>query len=113
MTTPVSVAFSETDLDAIAGAQGRVAVCVTPDGKLDQAARRVNRLTKGTLARIIDSGALEKKKPGDIVTLAWPVGLAAEAIVVMKLARRAPEAQARRAGAALVWRLAGQRATSR
>ena len=49
MTTPVSVAFTETDLDAIASAEGRVAVCITPEGKLDQAGRRVNRLTKGTL----------------------------------------------------------------
>jgi len=101
MTTPVSVAFSETDLDAIAGAQGRVAVCVTPDGKLDQAARRVNRLTKGTLARIIDSGALEKKKPGDIVTLAWPVGLAAEALDLVVLPRNASVEESRRAGVAL------------
>ena len=101
MTTPVSVAFSETDLDAIAGAQGRVAVCVTPDGKLDQAARRVNRLTKGTLARIIESGALEKKKPGDIVTLAWPVGLAAEALDLVVLPRNASVEESRRAGVAL------------
>src|SRR6056297_3297009 len=101
MTTPVSVAFTEIDLDAVATAEGRVAVCVTPDGKLDQAARRVNRLTKGTLARIIDSGTLEKKKPGDIVTLAWPVGLAAEALDIVVLPRNASVDESRRAGVAL------------
>ncbi|SEN17979.1 leucyl aminopeptidase [Roseovarius tolerans] len=101
MTTPVSVAFTEIDLDAVATAEGRVAVCVTPDGKLDQAARRVNRLTKGTLARIIDSGTLEKKKPGDIVTLAWPVGLAAEALDIVVLPRNASVEESRRAGVAL------------
>ena len=101
MTTPVSVSFTETDLDAIAHAEGRVAVFLPSDGKLDQAARRVNRLTKGTLARIVESGTLEKKKPGDIVTLAWPVGLAAEALDIVVLPRNASVEESRRAGVAL------------
>ena len=42
MTTPVAVDFTETDLDAIAKTEGRVAVFVTSEGKLDVAARRVN-----------------------------------------------------------------------
>ena len=35
MTTPAPVRFAATDLDAIAAATGRLAVFVTPDGKLD------------------------------------------------------------------------------
>ncbi len=101
MTTPVSVAFEETDLDAIATAEGRVAVFVTPDGKLDLAARRVNRLTKGVLARMVEKGAFEKKKPGDVISLGWPAGLAAEALDVVCLPRNASITETRRAGAAL------------
>jgi leucyl aminopeptidase len=101
MTTPVTVDFTETDLDAIATAEGRVAVFVTPDGKLDQAGRRVNRLTKGTLARLIDAGALDGKSPGDVVTLDWPAGMAAKALDVVVLPRAASVDESRRAGVAL------------
>ena len=55
MTSPVAVTFIETDLDQIAEAGGRVAVFVTPDGKLDPAARRVNRLRDGL-------GTVEEKR---------------------------------------------------
>ncbi len=101
MTTPVSVTFTETDLDAIARAEGRVAVCVTPDGRLDQAGRRVNRLTKGTLARLIEAGTLDGKSPGDVLTLDWPSGMAAKAIDIVVLPRTASTDDSRRAGVAL------------
>lgn len=101
MTLPVAVSLAATDLDAIAAATGRIAVFVSADGKLDPGARRVNRLTRGALARMVDSGALEKQKPGDLISLAWPSGLAAEAVDVVILPRNASIAQSRRAGVAL------------
>ncbi|WP_412506393.1 leucyl aminopeptidase [Roseovarius sp. SYSU LYC5161] len=101
MTSPVSVTFSETDLDAIAAAEGRVAVIVTPDGKMDSAARRVNRLTKGALKRLVESEAWTRAKPGEVTTLAWPVGMAAEALDVLCLDRGAKPDAARKAGVAL------------
>ena len=54
---PVSVTFTELDLDAIAEAEGRVAVVVTPNGKMGPGARRVNRLTKGAVKRLLESDA--------------------------------------------------------
>ena len=101
MTTPVAVTFVETDLDEIAKAEGRIAVFLTPDGKMDTAARRVNRLTKGALVRMVESGALDKMKEGDVKTLAWPAGLAAEALDVVKLERNAKSDTVRKAGVAL------------
>jgi len=101
MTSPAAVRFVETDLDAIAAAQGRVAVFVTPEGRLDPAARRVNRLTKGALARMIEGGALEEKEAGDVLSLAWPSGLAAQALDVVVLPRNAGVEDSRRAGVAL------------
>ncbi|MRU16908.1 leucyl aminopeptidase [Roseovarius sp. A21] len=101
MTTPVAVTFKETDNEAIAGVEGRVAVIVTPDGKLDLSARRVNRLTKGAVKRLVESEAWGKMKPGQVKSLAMPVGMAAEALDVVCLPRSATVEEARKAGVAL------------
>ncbi len=47
------------------------------------------------------SPAWEKMRQGDAVRLAWPAGMAAEALFVVKLDRKADAAAARRAGATL------------
>ena len=56
---------TELALDAIAAAEGRVVIVVEPDGKLDQAGRRVNRLTRGALQRFVEAEAFEKLKEGE------------------------------------------------
>ncbi len=101
MTTPASLTFAELDIDAIAEATGRVACFVTPSGKLDQAARRVNRLTRGALARFAESERFEKMKEGMVADLAFPTGLGAETLLVVKLDRRPDADLARKAGVAL------------
>ena len=101
MTTPTSILFHEIDLEAIAGATGRVAVFLPADGKLDQAARRVNKLTRGALARFAEGEGFAKMKPGEARALAYPAGLAAEAVDVVRLDRRPSVEEARKAGAAL------------
>ena len=101
MTTPAPVRFTASDLDTIAEAPGRVAVIVAPDGKLDPGGRRVNRLTRGALARLIEGGALDDKTAGDVVSLGWPSGMAAEALDVVVLPRNASVDDSRRAGVAL------------
>ncbi|WP_299605726.1 leucyl aminopeptidase [uncultured Tateyamaria sp.] len=101
MTDLTPVTFTATDLDALAGHEGRVAVIVTPEGKLEQSARRVNRLTKGAIQRFVDSAAFEKVKAGQVTTFDWPVGLAAESLDVICLARNHSVEDARKAGAAL------------
>jgi hypothetical protein len=55
MTTPITLSFTETDLDALAGVAGNLAVIVPPEGKLDPAGRRLNRLTKGAMARLAEA----------------------------------------------------------
>ncbi|WP_397541412.1 leucyl aminopeptidase [Roseovarius salis] len=101
MTTPVSVTFTETDIDRIAGFEGRVAVVVTPDGKMDTGARRANRQTKGAIKRLVEGKSWAKLKPGDVRTLDWPAGIAAEALDVVCLPRNASAEDTRKAGAAL------------
>ena len=101
MTTPASTRIIEIDLDALAEVTGRIAVLIGKDGKLDSGARRVNKLTKGALARMIEAGTLEDMKSGDVKTLAWPTGLKAEAVDILCVERGAKEVEARKAGAAL------------
>jgi leucyl aminopeptidase len=101
MTTPIEISFTETDIDALAGAEGKLAIVVTPEGKLDAAARRVNRLTRGAVQRLASSSRWEKAKPGDVVSLAFPAGLSAETLAVAKLPGRPSVEEARKAGAEL------------
>lgn len=101
MPALTQVSFSQTTIDSIGGHEGRVAVMVGGDGKLDQAGRRVNRLTKGALQRLVASARFEKLKPGQAVSLAFPAGMAAEAVDVVRLGKRPDPAEARKAGAAL------------
>ncbi|MDC0737303.1 leucyl aminopeptidase [Cognatishimia sp. SS12] len=89
--------FVESDIDAIAGFEGRVAVFVTPDGRMDPLARRVNRLTKGAIARLIE----DAPKAGDAHVLAYPNSMAAKAVDVICLDRKCSVAEARAAGATL------------
>jgi leucyl aminopeptidase len=101
MSRPVSIKFQETDLSEIPTAVGRIVVFVAEGGRQGPAARRVDRVMKGALARFVASEAFAKLKPGEGQDLAWPAGLAAEAVQVIRLDRRADQAAARKAGAAV------------
>jgi leucyl aminopeptidase len=100
LSKPVSISFIEVDTSTIADAKGRVAIIVDPEGRLDVAARRINRLTKGALARLIEAKA-DAASAADAHFIAYPVGMAAEALDVVFLSRRASELEARKAGVAL------------
>ncbi len=89
------------DLDAIAEAPGRVVVFAEGPERLDQGARRVNRLTRGALKRLLESAGWSRVEPGEARGLSFPAGLAAEELVVVKLPRKADALTARRAGASL------------
>ena len=97
--TPIT--FQPADIGAISTATGRVAILVTPEGKMGQAARRANRLTRGAVARLIESQKFAKAKPGQVISISWPVGMAAEALDVLVLAGKTSAAEARKAGAEL------------
>jgi len=101
MTDLTPITFVETDIEQIAAHQGRIAVFVDPEGRLDAGARRVNRLAKGALARLLESERFEKAKSASVITLAFPAGMQAQAVDVVVLARNANVADVRKAGAAL------------
>ncbi|MEP6067016.1 MAG: leucyl aminopeptidase [Paracoccaceae bacterium] len=101
MTDLTPVTFVETDLDALNSATGRIAILVTPDGQMDPAGRRVNKLTKGAVARYLQSERFGKSRSGDVSSLAFPTGVQVDALDVVCLDKRAEQADMRKAGAAL------------
>ncbi len=101
MSCPLPIQFQTTDLDSLAGQSGRIALLVDEARPTSPAARRLDRLTKGALARFLASEAYAKLKPGEAQDLAFPAGLAADALQVIRLPRKADIAAARKAGAAV------------
>jgi leucyl aminopeptidase len=101
MRKPTQFTYRSVEIDIIANQIGRVAVFLDDEGRMDVSARRVNRLTKGAVARLIQSELFQKMKQGQVFTLNFPVGMAAEAVDIVRLSRRATVEQARAAGASL------------
>lgn len=101
MTRPVEIKVIGTNTEGLAALEGRVAVVVGTDGKMDQVAKALNRATKGALARFLASEAFGKMKAGQVQALSWPAGLAADSLDVVKLDCRPTPEEARNAGAAL------------
>lgn len=101
MTAPAEIRFEELGTDDLATLTGRIAVIASGEGKLDAAGRKVNRLTRKALERLIASERWTTMKPGDAAEVTWPAGMAAEAVILLKLDTGSAPEVARKAGAAL------------
>ncbi|MGV8951596.1 MAG: leucyl aminopeptidase [Cypionkella sp.] len=101
MSQPVEIQFRPVDLEAIAGFAGRIALICDGDKPTSPAARRLNKLTRGALARAMASTAWAEVKLGEALDLGFPAGLAAQALQLVRLPRRTGVAEARKAGAAV------------
>ena len=101
MTHPVAIRFTETELEGLARTEGRIALFVAEGGALGPGGKRLNRLMKGALARFVASPAFAALKPGEAADLAWPTGLMAEAVQVVRLDRKTDALTARKAGGAV------------
>ena len=101
MRKPTQFTYQPVEIDLIADHKGRVAICVDDEGRMDVSGRRVNRLTKGAVARLIESPKFEAMKQGQVFSLNLPAGMAADAVDVVRLSRRAKIDDARAAGASL------------
>ena len=108
MTTPITPNFIATDIDLIKEAQGVLAVFVPEAGTLDATAKRVNRLSRGAVARLVESDGFSKLDEGKAIMLAYPVNMAAEGVIVVKLSRRPDAMTARKAGATLAKMASGK-----
>ena len=101
MTQLTDLSFDPAEPEAIAAFAGRIAMFASGSGPLDVLGRRVNRLMRGGLDRVLASDAFARLEPGEAVDLNWPAGLAAEALVLVKLPRKSTVPQARKAGATI------------
>jgi len=105
MSHPLPIQFQTTDLEALASQTGRIAILVDGTSPATPAARRLDRLMRGALTRCMASDAFAKLKAGEAQDLAYPGGLAADVLQVIKLPRKVDAAAARKAGAAVGGRL--------
>ncbi|MCB6177286.1 leucyl aminopeptidase [Rhodobacter sp. Har01] len=101
MSHPVPVQFRETEVEALIAAEGRIAILVEPGTALGPAGRRIDRATRGAVARALASDAAAKLKPGEAMDLAYPAGLACDALQLVRLPKRTDTAAARKAGGAI------------
>ncbi len=97
-TSPEILPF---ELDAIATTEGRIVVFADPESPLPPAARRADKLTRGALARAVASQGFARLSPGESITLAWPGGLQAEALQIIRLPRKPDAAALRKAGTSI------------
>ncbi|WP_126976577.1 leucyl aminopeptidase [Frigidibacter oleivorans] len=101
MTAPAAIQFRAADAADPAGFAGRVALFLPEGGALDAGAKRLDRAMKGALGRFAASPAFGRLKPGEAADLAFPAGIAAEAVQVIRLDRKAGVEEARKAGATI------------
>lgn len=101
MTDPVALQFQPLDAEALASVAGRIALLAAGEVPVSPAARRLDRLTRGAVKRALASEGWARLKAGEGLELAFPTGLQAEALQIVKLPRRATVAEARKAGSTL------------
>jgi leucyl aminopeptidase len=108
MAHPTEISFVDVDLNRVADFGGVVAIFVDPDGRMDTGARKINGLTRKALARMVAGDGFKDIKPGESLWLAYPSGLAAIGVAVVKCPRRPDALTARKVGAALARQIGGK-----
>jgi leucyl aminopeptidase len=98
MTRPVEFSFHPMSLAEVPTHPGRIVVFAAAGGALGVVARRVDRLMRGALRRAAAGPGFAKLKPGEAMELAYPAGLQATAVQIVRLDRRADLATVRKAG---------------
>lgn len=108
MPQPVEITFTGELPQDVAAREGRLALI------LDEKHRVMRGLPKGArdaISRATGSKAWAKLKPGTALELAFPAGLAADALQLVKLPRNADPITARKAGAQIGARIGTARVT--
>ena len=101
MSQPLPIDFQPIDLSALTALKGRIAVFAEPAAVPGAGLRRLDRQTRGAFARALASDGFSKLKPGEALELAFPAGLAADAVLLVHLPKRTDQATARKAGATI------------
>ncbi len=101
MTRTPRIDFVPSDAAELAKATGRIAVFLGADGSTGPTGTKLDRLAGGALKRLAGTKRWSKAKTGDVIELAMPGGLEAEALLAVKLETGADALEARRAGGAI------------
>ena len=101
MTAVLDISFEPLAAEAIKDRTGAIAVFVTETGKMDAGARRVNAASRKTIDRVVAGAQFAKAEVGEVTAIPYPAGMAADALLIVKLPRRASLAEARKAGGAI------------
>lgn len=101
MSHPVQIRFEDSDKGDLTDLTGRIALFADAAGALSPMARKLDRAAKGALTRAVGSEAFGKLKPGEALELAFPAGLAADAVQILRLPKRTDAEAARKAGASI------------
>ncbi|WP_282602318.1 leucyl aminopeptidase [Paracoccus sp. PARArs4] len=104
MTHPVQIDFIETAPEKFAEHEGRIALLVGAD---DRVPGRLPKALRDAAQRALTSKAGQGLKPGQALELAFPAGIAAEALILVRLPVASSTTEARQAGAAIGARLNG------
>ena len=99
MPMPIHPIFNEHSLQSIAKAEGLVVICADAAGSFGPSAKRVNRLMKGALRKFADSEVFEKMDEGEIQRFPAPLGLLANAVLLLKMKKRPSVEMAQKCGA--------------
>lgn len=97
--TMISVNFATFEPKVLADHAGRTVVFA--DDTLGIDAKRLDTKIRGALTRAVESSAWAALKPGEALTLAFPHGVAASAVMLVRLSARATPEQTRKAGATI------------
>ncbi len=98
MSAQLTVETCEISIDAILKHAGRVVLFAETDAPLPRITRQVDKAMRGALVRAVSSDAFDKLKPGEGVSLAFPTGLAADAVQIIRMPKRVTQDALRRAG---------------
>ena len=93
-----SIEFSNLNIEKIQDWSGKICLIITQNRKLSLTAKKLNRKMKGALHRSIESSQFQKLSNGEGLVLAFPVGLCASSIQLIRLERNVDPLIARVAG---------------
>ena len=98
MSAHMTVETCETSIETVAHHTGRVVVFAETDAPLPRITRQVDKAMRGALARALSSDAFGKLKPGEGLRLAFPTGLEADSVQLIRMPKRVTQDALRRAG---------------
>lgn len=101
MSAPIHITFEAAKPETLKQAQGRLVVFAHKDHKLSALGHDVDKAIGGALVRALGSERFAELKEGEALDLAFPAGLAAQAVQLICLSKRPTQEDARKAGGAI------------